>query len=152
MKRIPGKPGSLIISRSLRLSKFCATWLFVTSDNFPCKFPISAVNCGDPGSAVNGNTTITNGNNWKSIVTYKCLIGHIKESGTNQRECVANETHASWTGSTLICKSMPFMISYISCFIFHFYYEPRTGISTCIFPKRVHECGKRDNNLSEPFF
>ena len=30
--------------------------------------------------------------------------------------------------------------------------ESRTGISTCSFPKHVHECGKRHNKLKEPFF
>ena len=98
---------------SLRLSAILYNLTTFTSENVLCKFLILAVNCGDPGSAVNGNTTVTNGNNWKSIVTYKCLTGYIKESGTDQRECVANETHASWTGSTLVCKSMSFIVSYI---------------------------------------
>ena len=86
----------------------------MTSDNAPYLYSISAVNCGDPGLAINGNTTVTNGNNWKSIVTYKCLAGYMKESGTDQRECIANETHASWTGSTLVCKSMSVMVSNMS--------------------------------------
>ena len=30
--------------------------------------------------------------------------------------------------------------------------ESRTGISTCSFPKHVHECGKRHNKLKETFF
>ena len=65
-----------------------------------------AVNCGDPGQAVNGITNITDGSRYKSLVTYKCLYGYVKERGWFKRECVANETHAMWTGATLVCKRM----------------------------------------------
>ncbi len=30
--------------------------------------------------------------------------------------------------------------------------ESRGGVSSCNFPKYVHNCGKSNNNLKEPFF
>eukprot|EP00795_Rhopilema_esculentum_P001778 gene1778-16265_t len=64
----------------------------------------NAVNCGDPGASVNAITNVTDGSNFMSKINYECLEGHIRENGSLQRECLANKTHAFWTGLPLVCK------------------------------------------------
>ena len=83
-------------------------------------FCFQVVDCGDPGQAVNGITNITDASRYKSVVTYKCLTGYIKERGWFTRECIANETHAMWTGSTLVCKRTYAKVNFVrNCGIYH---------------------------------
>ena len=67
--------------------------------------------------AVNADTNITDGSRYRSVVTYKCFYGYVKEKGSFRRECVANETHAMWTGSTLACKRMYDVVNFLEDFI-----------------------------------
>eukprot|EP00794_Sanderia_malayensis_P018983 gene18983-20890_t len=62
------------------------------------------VNCGDPGMVSHAARNVTNGFGFQSVVTYSCLTGYFKSSGTLNRKCIANETHAYWTGSLPMCQ------------------------------------------------
>ena len=55
---------------------------------------------------MNSITNVTDGSSFMSKINYECLDGHIRENGSLQRECLANETHAFWTGLPFVCKSM----------------------------------------------
>ena len=57
------------------------------------------VNCGDPGSPVNGNFVLENDTYEDSIAIYSCSFG-FRLDGDDRRVCQSNET---WTGTVPTC-------------------------------------------------
>ena len=62
---------------------------------------ISAINCGDPGSPMNGQRSLPS-KAYNSVVTYTCDVGYTLQ-GSDRRTCQSN---GQWSGSVPQCNGM----------------------------------------------
>ena len=65
------------------------------------------IDCGDPGTPVNGHLQLTAGTKLNSVVRYSCVVGYVF-TGAKERICQADGT---WSSSLPSCDGVWFYMS-----------------------------------------